>query len=195
MEQHVQTIIEVQSTGRHRSRVFWRPIIALPAILFVYSFMPLGHWGWGLSGIIVVPVVLALVVRGTYPSYVLTFNHAIIELQTRVLAYLLLLHDDYPTIERNPKVAVMLPDVQGGKKLNQWLPLVKWFLAIPLYIVGAIYGIWVVILTIAAWAVTSATGNYPDWASGICYRFIQYVNRVSGYAVILVTDDYPSFKL
>ena len=61
------------------------------------------------------------------------------EFGTRVAAYVLLLTDEYPTFERNPKVAVLFPDVEGGKKLNRWLPLVKWILAIPLYIVGVIY--------------------------------------------------------
>ena len=195
MSNQIVTMIEVAHSARNRKTVFWRPILAIPTLIFVGSFMPLGHWGWGVSGLVVVPVLLSMVFRGKYPSYVLTFNHAIMELQTRVMAYLFLIQDDYPTIERNPKVAVIFPDVQEGRALNQWLPIVKWFLAIPLYIVGALYTLWAFVVTVVAWIMTWSTGNYPHWASDFVLRLIQFWNRVAGYAVILVTDEYPSFAL
>jgi hypothetical protein len=117
------------------------------------------------------------------------------ELQTRVFAYILLLTDDYPSIERNPKVAVLLPDIDGGRKLNKGLPLVIWFLSIPLVIVGSLYLAAALVVTVFAWVVTWSTGNYPKWAADIVFGVIQFWNRVYGYAVILVTDEYPSFKL
>ena len=152
------------------------------------------HWGWT-SGIVVVPTVLALVVRGVYPSYVLSFNHALLELQNRIAAYLFFLTDDYPSIERNPNIAILLPDVDGGRKLNRWLPIVKWIAAIPLVIVGLVYVAVALLVSLAAWVSTWSTGTYPQWALNIVLGTIQFWNRVYGYAVLLVTDEYPSFSL
>jgi len=145
--------------------------------------------------VLALPVVAALVVRNVYPSWLLNFNHAVLEFSARVAAYVLLLTDDYPTFERNPKVAVLLPDVEGGKRLNRWMPLVKWFLAIPLYIVGCIYLLMTFVATILAWALTSLTGTYPAWAGEITLNTLRFWNRVYGYAFVLVTDEYPSFSL
>ena len=194
MSNQVETIINVNLENRDKKTVFWRGILAAPAVVFITAFTETLHWGWT-TGLIVVPVVLALVVRGVYPSYVLSFNHAVLELQTRVVAYVLLLTDDYPSIERNPSVAVLLPDVDGGRKLNRWLPIVKWFAAIPLVIVGLIYSALALVVTIVAWAITSATGKYPDWALTIVLGTVKFWNRVYGYAIVLVTDEYPSFSL
>jgi hypothetical protein len=149
----------------------------------------------GTAGLIVLPTILALLFRGKYPSYVLTFNHALIELSTRLAAYVLILNDKYPSIEASSKVSVVFPDVDGGKELNRWLPLVKWILAIPHYIVGIVYLLISLVVTVIAWVQTSITGKYPRWAGEIVFGTIAYWNRVQGYMLLLVTDKYPSFRL
>ncbi|NDD52246.1 MAG: hypothetical protein EB009_06065 [Actinobacteria bacterium] len=149
----------------------------------------------GATGFLFLPTLLAILFRGTYPSYVLSFNHALIELETRLFSYILLLNDDYPSIERNPRVGVLFPDVEGGANLNRGMPLVKWFLAIPLYIVGLFYLLLTLISTLIAWVLTSLTGKYPEWAAQIVIGTISYWNRVQGYAWLLVTDEYPKFSL
>lgn len=191
---HIETHIEVSLTGRNRQTVLFRWILAAPVMVFLSFFSQMAHWGLT-SVVIVVPVILALLFRGIYPSYVLTFNHAMMELSTRVAAYVFLLNDDFPSIERNPNVAVLFPDVEGGKKLSRGLPLVKWIFAIPLYIVGAIYLVLSMVVTIFAWIITSASGTYPEWAANIVLGTIEYWNRVFGYSVALVSDDYPPFTL
>jgi hypothetical protein len=194
MSNQVETHVDVQLTNRNRATVFWRGILAAPVFIFIGSFQSLAHLGWS-SPVLGAPAFLALVFRAVYPSYVLTFNHAVTELSTRGAAYLFLLTDDYPSIERNPNIAVIFPDVEGGKKLNRWLPIVKWILAIPLYIVGIIYIALSLVLSFFAWVLTSITGNYPEWAAKVVLGTIDYWNRVSGYAILLVTDEYPSFSL
>ncbi len=194
MSNQIETIIDIQRENRNKKTVFWRPILVLPAIAFLCSFTQMSDSAWA-AGFIVAPVLLALIFRGIYPSYALHFNHALSELSTRVLAYLLFLTDEYPTIERNPKIAIVFPDVQGGARLNRWMPIVKWFLAIPLYIVGAIYAVAAAFVTIAAWITTWSTGKYPSWAVEIVMGTIRFWNRVNGYALLLVTDEYPSFSL
>ena len=194
MSNQVETIINIQLENRDKKTVFWRGILVFPISVFLGSFTQALHWGWT-TGLVVLPTVLALVVRGIYPSYVLGFNHSIMELQTRVIAYVLLLTDDYPSIERNPNVAVLLPDVDGGRKLNRGLPLIKWFLSIPLVVVGLIYSFAALISTFFAWIITWASGTYPKWSLELVLGTVKFWNRVYGYAIVLVTDEYPSFSL
>jgi hypothetical protein len=194
MANQVETIINVQLENRDKKTVFWRGILAVPVVVFVIAFTPMADEAWA-TGLIILPVVLALVVRGIYPSYVLSFNHGLIELETRLVAYVLLLTDDYPSIERNPNIAVLLPDVDGGKKLNRLMPLVKWILAIPLVIVGLVYALLALVTTFIAWIVTWSTGTYPRWALDIVLGTVKFWNRVYGYAILLVTDEYPGFSL
>ena len=195
MSNQIETLVEVQLTNRNRATVFWRGVLVVPMGIFLTSFYQVSHFGAWSTSLIVMPAFLALVFREVYPSYVLTINHALMELSTRVTAYVMLLTDDYPSIERNPNIALIFPDIDGGKRLNRWLPLVKWLLAIPLYVIGLIYAVVSLLVTIYAWIATSITGNYPEAAAKVVLGTIDYWNRVYGYAIVLVTDEYPSFSL
>jgi hypothetical protein len=194
MSNQIETIIEVQYENRDKKTVFWRGILAFPVVCFLASFTEMAHWGWS-SGFLVVPTLLAIVFTGKYPSYVLNFNHALIELHTRVFAYVLLLSDDYPSIERNPKMAVLLPDVEGGKKLGRILQIFKVIFAIPLIIVGLIYATAALVITFFAWIATWSTGRYPQWAGDFVLKTMQFWNRIYGYVLLMVTDEYPRFTL
>jgi hypothetical protein len=194
MSNQVETVIQVQLTNRDKKTVFWRGFLAVPVVAFLASFSQGSDDAWA-SGLIVLPLVLTLLFRGVYPSYLLSFNHSVMELNARLSSYVLLLTDDYPSIERNPNVAVLLPDIEGGKKLSRGLPLIKWFLAIPLIIVGLLYAALALVYTFIAWIITWSTGNYPAWALDVVLGTIKFWNRIYGYAVILVTDEYPSFSL
>lgn len=195
MSNQIETLVEVQLSHRNRSTVFWRGILVFPVGVFLSSFYQVSHVASWSTPLLVLPALLAIVFREVYPSYVLTINHALMELSTRVTSYLLLLTDEYPSIERNPNIAVIFPDIEGGKKLNQWLPLVKWFLAIPLYLVGIVYAALSLVLSIYAWVVTSFTGNYPESVAKVVLGTIDFWNRVYGYAIVLVSDEYPSFSI
>ena len=191
----VETSIEIQLTNRDRKTVFFRGILVFPMAIFIGSFTQSMHAGAAFGGLLFMPALLALLVRGVYPSYALAFNKSMLELNARISAYALLLTDEYPSIEANPNIKVDLPDIEGGAKLSRVLPLVKWLFAIPLFIVGIIYAIIGLVLTFVAWIITSATGNYPESIANFVLATIEFWNRLYGYAVILVTDDYPSFTL
>ena len=191
----VETSIEIQLTNRDRKTVFFRGILVFPMVIFIASFTQSLHVGATFGGLLFAPALLALLVRGVYPSYVLSFNKSMLELNARISAYALLLTDEYPSIEANPNIKVELPDIAGGAKLSRVLPLVKWFFAIPLFILGIIYAVIGLVLTFFAWIVTSATGNYPESVATYVLATIEFWNRLYGYAIILVTDDYPSFSL
>lgn len=194
MSKQVKTNIEIGYKNRNRKTVFWRGILLFPVAVYLTAFTQMAHWGYT-TGLIVLPTVLTLVFRNVYPSYILSFNHSLMELQTRVVAYALLLTDEYPSIEANKDFEVTFPEIKGGKSLSRWLPLVKWFLAIPLVIVGLVYSAISIVFTLIAWVMTFSTGKYPKWAGKFVYGTIKFWNRVYGYAIILVTDKYPSFKL
>jgi hypothetical protein len=194
MSKQIKTDVEVAYKKRNKATVFWRGILIFPVAVFIGSFAINSNSGVA-AGFIVIPALLALLFREVYPSYLLTFNHELLELQTRVVAYALLLTDDYPSIERNKDIEVIFPDVKGGKTLNRWLPLVKWFLAIPLIVVGLIYSVIALGMTFIAWIMTWSTGNYPKWAGKFVFATMRFWNRVNGYAFLLVSDKYPSFSL
>jgi len=164
-------------------------------VIFIGSFTQSMQAGVSFGGLLLVPALLALLVRGVYPSYVLSFNKSMLELNARIAAYALLLTDEYPSIEANPNIKVDLPEIEGGAKLSRVLPLVKWLFAIPLYIVGIIYVAIAFVLTFFAWITTSATGKYPEGTANFVLGTIEFWNRVYGYAIVLVTDDYPRFTL
>jgi hypothetical protein len=194
MSRQIKTDVEINYKKRNKTTVFWRGILVFPVIIFIGSFAVQTKSGFA-AGFIVLPALLALVFRGVYPSYLLSFNHAFLELQIRVASYVLLLTDDYPSIERNKNIEVIFPEIKGGKSLNRFLPLVKWFLAIPLIVVGIIYVLIAIGMTFIAWIMTSATGRYPKWAGKFVLKTVQFWNRINGYAFLLVSDKYPSFAL
>ena len=196
MSNQIETQIDVTLTERNRLTALFRIILVVPMAIFVASFAP--NWSnnsdsWTV-GLLILPVALAIVFRQIYPSYLLAFNEALLSLQTRVDAYVLLLTDEYPSIEENDVVSVTFPEVDA-KALNRWLPLIKWFLAIPLYLVGIAYIIYAAFLTLFAWFSILFTGNYPEFCAEGVVGTIAYWNRVVGYALVLVTDEYPSFSL
>ena len=196
MSNQIETQIDVTLTERNRVTALFRIILVVPMAIFVASFAP--SWSTNTEswtvGFLILPVALALVFRQIYPSYLLSFNEALLSLQTRVDAYVLLLTDEYPSIEENDVVSVTFPEVDA-KALNRWLPLIKWFLAIPLYLVGIAYIIYGVFLTLFAWFSILFTGNFPEFCAEGIVGVIAYWNRVVGYALVLVTDEYPSFSL
>ena len=196
MSNQIETQVDVTLTERNRLTALFRIILVVPMAIFIASFAP--NWSnntdsWSV-GLLILPAALAIVFRQIYPSYLLAFNEALLSLQTRVDAYVLLLTDEYPSIEENDVVSVTFPEVDA-KALNRWLPLVKWFLAIPLYLVGIAYIIYAAFLTLFAWFSILFTGNYPEFCAEGVVGTIAYWNRVAGYALVLVTDEYPSFSL
>jgi hypothetical protein len=198
MSNQIETVITVQLENRDRTSVALRIFLVVPMAIFISAFTA---WSGSaeasayLSGLLFLPILLALVFRGIYPSYALDFNRSFLALSTRVSAYMFLLNDKYPSIEESEDVKITFPEVDGGAKLNRYLPLVKWFLAIPLYIVGFVYVIYGLAVLTFTWFTILFTGKMPAFSGEVLLGVTQYWNRVYGYAFLLVTDEYPSFSL
>ncbi|MEI7561869.1 MAG: DUF4389 domain-containing protein [Actinomycetes bacterium] len=199
MSKQIVTHLVVDLDNRDKGSVLWRVILAFPFILFVASFSTWannnGQFLEYTGGILIAPAALALIFRGVYPSYVLTFNKAYLSLSNRLASFALCLTDEYPSIEENQKVKLDFPEIDGGKALNRYAPLYKWFLAIPLYLVGVVYFLYALILTLIAWFNILFTGLYPEASADGVVKVVAYWNRVYGYAILLITDEYPSFSL
>jgi uncharacterized protein DUF4389 len=149
----------------------------------------------GGTGLLFIPPLLMILFRQKYPRWWFDWNLELLRFTNRVGIYVALMDDRYPSTDEQQSVRLdaPYPDAQAG--LNRWLPLVKWLLAIPHYIVLAFLYLGVLVVVIVAWFAILFTGRYPrgmfDYVEGV----IRWHNRVVGYALILVTDDYPPFRL
>jgi Domain of unknown function (DUF4389) len=140
------------------------------------------------------PLVLMIVFRQKYPRWWFDWNLNLLRFSNRVTAYLALLDDRYPSTDEEQAVHLDFP-YPDARQLNRWLPLVKWFLAIPHYVVLFFLGLVAVMAVIAAWFAILFTATYPRGLFDFVVGVIRWSNRVNGYAFTLVTDQYPPFSL
>jgi hypothetical protein len=147
------------------------------------------------GALLVLPPLLMIVFRQKYPRWWFDWNRELTRFTNRVFAYGALLNDRYPSTdeEQYVKLEVEYPDAQEG--LNRWMPLVKWFLAIPHYVVLFFLHIGAVLAVIAAWFAILFTGRYPRALFDYVVGVMRWSNRVGAYAFMLVTDEYPPFRL
>ena len=146
------------------------------------------------GGLLFLPLVLMILFRQKYPRWWFDWNLQLLRFSNRVTAYLGLLDDRYPSTDEEQAVHLDLP-YPDARQLNRWLPLVKWLLAIPHYIVLFFLAIGAVVAVIVAWFAILFTGRYPRGLFDYVVGVIRWSNRVTGYAMVLVTDEYPPFSL
>jgi len=141
-----------------------------------------------------VPLVLMLVFRQKYPRWWFDWNLNLMRFSNRVTAYLALLDDRYPSTDEEQSVHLDFP-YPDARQMNRWLPLVKWFLAIPHYFVLFFLGVGALGAVVLAWFAILFTGTYPRSLFDYVVGVIRWINRVNGYAFTLITDQYPPFSL
>ena len=169
-------------------RIIW--IIPILAILVLLSG---GEEGIAVG--IAIATALMIVVRQRYPRWWFDFSRELARFEGRVIAYLALLTDQYPSTveEQSVHIEIDYPDVE--QDLNRWLPLVKWLLAIPHFIVLILLALLAVIAVIVAWFAILITGRYPRSLFDFVVGVLRWALRVNAYAFLLVTDRYPPFRL
>ena len=121
------------------------------------------------------------------------WNRELLRFSNRVGAYLL--DDRYPATDEEQYVRLEFDYPDVANDLNRWLPLVKWFLAIPHYIVLIVLDVGVFFAVIGAWFVILLTGRYPRGIFDFAVGVMRWSNRVAAYAFVLITDQYPPFRL
>lgn len=149
----------------------------------------------GGTGLLVIPPLLMILFRQKYPRWWYDWNLQLLRFSNRVGVYLALMDDRYPSTDEEQSVHLDFPYPDAGRDLNRWLPLVKWLLAIPHLIVLCILYIGVFFAVIGAWFAILFTGRYPRGIFGFVEGVIRWHNRVVGYALIMVTDESPPFRL
>jgi hypothetical protein len=150
---------------------------------------------WGAGGLLFVGPLLMILFRQKYPRWWFDWNLELQRFSNRVAAYVALMDDRYPSTTDHQSVHLDYAYPDAARDLNRWLPLVKWFLAIPHYIVLFFLSIAAVITVIVAWFAILFTGRYPRGIFDFVEGVIRWQNRVIAYAFTLATDAYPPFRL
>lgn len=147
------------------------------------------------GGVLVLPVLLTILFRQKYPRWWFDFHLELARFSTRVVSYLALMSDRYPSTDEQQSVHLDLEYPAVAEDLNRWLPMVKWLLAIPHYVVLSFLAIAALAAVVVAWFAVLFTGRYPraifDFVEGV----LRWGLRVQAYAFLLVTDRYPPFTL
>src|SRR5450432_392696 len=205
-EYPVQFAVEYPDRPLNRLTSFFRIFVIIP-ILIVLGTVSGGTWqsagshstmthgAAAAGGLLFLAPLLMIVFRQKYPRWWFDWNLELQRFTNRAAAYLLLMDDRYPSTTDHQSVSLDYDYPDVARDLNRWLPLVKWFLAIPHYIVLAILNISGVVAVIVAWFAILFTGRYPKGIFDFVEGVIRWNNRVIGYACTLVTDRYLPFSL
>lgn len=184
---------------------FFRLILAIP--IFIILGLVTGYeniddnttnavkWGVAAGGIIIVPTLLMILIRQKYPKWWYNWNLELTKFSMRVGAYVLLLRDEYPSTDDEQAVHIDIPYPDVKKDLVNWMPLVKWLLAIPHVIVLCFLWIGAIIAVILAWFAILFTGTHPKGIFDFIVGVMRWTLRVNAYALLLTTDEYPPFSL
>ncbi len=150
---------------------------------------------FGTGGVVFCATLLMLVFRQKYPRWWFDWHLGVTQFGTRVSAYMALLRDEYPATDDEQAVHVTIRYPDAARDLNRWLPLVKWILAVPHYIVLTFLAIAAVFCVIVAWFAILFTGRYPRSLFDFVVGVMRWSLRVSAYAFLLTTDRYPPFSV
>ena len=204
-EYPVRFSVEYPDRGLNRLTTAFRLFVAIPILIVAGSIgghegtYAAGQQGWsvagGTGGLLFLAPLLMIVFRQKYPRWWFDWNLELARFSNRIGVYLALTDDRYPSTDERQAVALDFPYPDAKNGLNRWLPLVKWLLAIPHYILLVFLWIAAVVSVVIAWFAILFTGRYPRGLFDFVLGVFRWTNRVGGYAFILITDEYPPFRL
>ena len=201
----VNLSVEYPDRPLDRLSTAFRIFVAVPIMIVLgtvsgttwsyYSSSGTVHVVAGAGGLLFLGPLLMILFRQKYPRWWFDWNLELQRFTNRVLVYVLLMDDRYPSTdqEQGLRLDYVYPDVP--RELNRFLPLVKWLLVIPHFIVLAFLWIAVFFVVIVAWFAILFTGRYPRGIFGFVEGVVRWGQRVVAYAFTLVTDRYPPFSL
>jgi Domain of unknown function (DUF4389) len=183
----------------------FRIFVAIPILIVLGTVSGGGDWetstentrnvAAAAGGLLFFGPLLMILFRQKYPRWWFDWNLELQRFGNRVGVYMALMDDRYPATDDHQSVHLdyAYPDVP--RDLNRWLPLVKWLLAFPHYVV--LFFLWIAALAvvIVVWFAILFTGRYPRGLFDFVEGVIRWHNRVAAYAWVLVTDRYPPFRL
>jgi Domain of unknown function (DUF4389) len=201
----VQFTVEYPDRPLDRLTTGLRILVAIPILIVLGAVS--GGGGWESSaedapstaaaagGLLFCGPVLLILFRRKYPRWWFDWNLELQRFGNRVGAYLALMDDRYPSTDQHQSVHLDYPYPDAQRDLNRWLPLVKWLLAFPHYVVLFVLWIAALVVVVVAWFAILFTGRYPRGMFDFVEGVIRWNNRVIAYAWTLVTDRYPPFRL
>jgi hypothetical protein len=201
----VNLSVEYPDRPLDRLTTAFRIFVAIPIMIVLgavsgttwsfYSSSGTVHVVAGAGGLLFLGPLLMILFRQKYPRWWFDWNLELQRFTNRVLVYVLLMDDRYPSTdqEQGLRLDYVYPDVP--RDLNRFLPLVKWLLVIPHFIVLAFLWIAVFFVVIVAWFAILFTGRYPRGIFDFVEGVVRWGQRVVAYAFTLVTDRYPPFSL
>jgi hypothetical protein len=202
----VQFSVAYPDRDLNRATTFFRIFAAIPIVIVLgavdggnsYSSHA-GHYAWsfsaGAGGTLVIAPLLMILFRQKYPRWWFDWNLQLMRFSARVGVYLALMEDTYPSTDEEQAVRLDFPYPDAQQGLTRWMPLVKWLLAIPHYIVLLFLTIAAFVCVIIAWFAILFTGRYPRGLFDFVEGVFRWWTRVIAYAFVLVTDEYPPFSL
>jgi Domain of unknown function (DUF4389) len=204
----VQFSVEYPDRQLDRVSTFFRIFTVIP-IAIVLAAVSGGTYGGGSygggrggavtvaagGGLLFFAPLLMILFRKKYPRWWFDWNRELMRFTARVAVYLALMDDRYPSTDEQQSVALDFPYPDAEHDLSRGLPIVKWFLAIPHYVVLFFLYIGALLMVIAAWFAILFTGRFPRGAFDYLVGVGRWHTRVVGYAFTLVTDRYPPFRL
>ncbi len=200
----VQYLVDYPDRPLNRLTTFFRLLLVIP-IAIVLALVEGGYtYGYGqgravtiaaAGGLLVLPALLMILFRQKYPRWWFDWNRELMRFSARVGVFLALMDDRYPSTDEHQAVHLDFPYPDARNDLNRWLPLIKWLLAIPHYVVLFFLYIAAFFVVIAAWFVILFTGRFPRAMFDFLVGVGRWTNRVIAYAHVLVTDRYPPFRL
>src|ERR1700689_3225196 len=202
----VQFAVEYPDRPLNRLTSFFRIFVIIP-ILIVFGTVSGGTWqstgshstmthgAPAAGGLLFLGPLLMILFRQKNPRWWFDWNLELQRFGNRIGTYLALMNDSYPSTDDHQWVELDYAYPDAAADLNRWLPLVKWLLAIPHYIVLFFLDIATFFVVIAAWFAILFTGRYPRGLFSFVAGVFRWHNRVAAYAFVLVTDRYPPFRL
>jgi hypothetical protein len=200
----VRLSVEYPDRQLNRLSTAFRLIVAIPILIVAATIEGGGTFGAGgkgptialaAGGLLFLPPLLMIVFRQKYPRWWFDWNLELLRFSNRIAVYLALMDDRYPSTDERQGVALDFPYPDAKTGLNRWLPLVKWLLAIPHYVVLVFLWIGAVVAVVISWFAILFTGRYPRGLFDFVLGVLRWGNRVVAYAFLLITDEYPPFRL
>ena len=198
----VQFTVDYPDRALNRLTTALRLLVAIP-ILIVLESVSGGHFSsrsgdvvtYGAGATLFLGPLLMIVFRQKYPRWWFDWNLELQRFGNRVFVFLALMDDHYPSTDERQSVHLDYDYPDSRRDLNRWLPLVKWLLAIPHFVVLVFLWLAAIVAVVVAWFAIVFTGRYPRGIFGFVEGVMRWTQRVVAYAFLLVTDRYPPFSL